>query len=349
MIYKKNLILVFLLFFVQYSFGQNRDSTNKSNYFTKSKQQFTFYISVSRFLNGFYYNTDYPYHFKPSVPINLGVGFSYRILYVEVSFMSFYLNKNVSFKPRNIGMQAIVYTKRFGIDFLYHFNNGYFLDQNSKEQVLKLTNQYPSDSLRIASNRFSLNLITILGKNKYALNRSLAHLQFDNKKSFSWLINTSFSRYFINNEQLPLPIDTLITHSNYLYIKKATIFSISPMFGFGLHYVWKGRFYLGILPAIGPSFQFATTHSNQNDQNSDFHLGYKFIGRIGMGYHTQRWVFSSNIIIDSELYNLGSNTYIINGLGRLTFRIGYKINRKKQSKVDDIMNSIEHMENTILK
>jgi hypothetical protein len=345
---KKYLLLFFLWTVVHFSYGQSKDSTTKINYFNKSKKQYTFYFAISRFLNGFYYQTDYPYHFKPSVPINLGLGFSYRILYVEVSFMSFFINKNVSFKPRNIGMQAIVYTKRLGIDFIYHFNDGYFLDKNSKEQVIKLTKQIPSDSIRIASNRFSLNLITVLGKN-YALNRSLAHLQFDNKKTFSWLLNTSFSRFYINNEQRPLPIDTLITHSDYLYIKKATIYSLAPMIGFGLHYVWKGNFYFGILPAIGPSFQFASTQSNQNAQNSDFHLGYKCIARVGMGYHTQRWVFSSNLIIDSELYNLGSDTYILNGLGRLTFRVGYKINKKSKNKIDDVMNSVEHLESMIIK
>jgi hypothetical protein len=323
--------------------------SNKPRYIYEAKNQYIIYVSSSRFLNGFYYKTDYPYHFKPSVPINLGLGFSYRMLYAEVSFMSFYTNKNIAFKPRNIGLQAIVYTKRLGIDFLYHYNNGYYLDKNSKVEVQKLIKHPISDTLRITSNRLSLNLITLLGKNKYALNRSLAHLKFDNRKSFTWLINTSFSRYHINNEQRPIPLDTLVAHSNYLYIKNATIYSLAPMFGLGLHYVWKERVYFGILPAVGPSFQLATTNSNVKNDDTNFHLGYKFICRIGVGYHTKRWVFSSNLIFDSELYKLSSNTYILNGLGKFSFRIGYKINKKNKSKIDDVMDSLEHMENSLFK
>lgn len=127
-----------------------------------------------------------------------------------------------------------------------------------------------------------------------------------------------------------------------------SFYSISIMPGYGFTWIINKRFYFGVIPAIGPSFQFKSMTFEDEHENK-FAISYRVLAKVGAGFHAKRWTAGLSVLYDNELYHLASETNIFNNNGKVILKVGYKINVPKWGKgLSKTMTNMQNkFENTI--
>lgn len=130
--------------------------------------------------------------------------------------------------------------------------------------------------------------------------------------------------------------------------QKGTFYSIGILPGYAFTWIIKKRFFIGIIPSFGPSIQYKTMDF-EDDHEEHFALSYRVIAKAGAGFHAKRWTAGLSVLIDSEKYHLANQSNIINNNGKITLRVGYKINVPKWGKgISKKMSTIQNrVENTL--
>jgi hypothetical protein len=321
------------------------DSLVRLKYVGNAKHSIMFYVFGTRYSNGILYRGHSSLLYSPITPVNIGIGFSHKWLGGSVSVVSIQSAKSRLIDHYNFSIQVNAYSRKVGADMSYIVNSGYY--QSNYQNFLSY-NQVNKD--QTASNmrmqRFALNFIRIFNGKNYSLNAPVDQGEIQKKSASSFLLSMGVGWATAGNGDstfVPSYLDELFQHNTIL--KKGVFTSFNVMPGYGFTWVIKKNFFVGIVPSVGLSFQYQHLIL-QNGEEDHVRVSYKALGRFGAGYHSTRWTFGISAIFDAENYPLGNGTYLVNNVGRLHARIGYKFNvpkwaRKYSQKMDDYQDEVE--------
>ena len=302
------------------------DSVERLNYVTNGRRNvFTLFVYGSRFSNGILYGGNRNLLYYPISPINVGLGFTHKWIGASFSLIAAEINKGKFEGNYNFNVQINAYSRKIGADLVYSINKGYyganyksFLDLNLNGTSKEL----PYYNVRME--RLTVNVVRIFNGKKYSLNAPLVQGEIQKKSAGSFLLNTALSSAFTRNgDSLFVPSSLQPLFEGNTILKNGEFYSLSIMPGYGVTWVIREKFFVGIVPSIGPSFQFHHL-TTQNSKEDYFTISYKILGRFGAGYHSERWTYGLSLLVDAENYPLKNNTHFFNNVGKIYFRIGYK-------------------------
>lgn len=321
----------------------------RENYVLSARAKLTIFIFGTRYLSGkLFTNPGIDNYYFPITPLNIGLGFSHKWLAVNIAILSPKLGKNnydnKQSKYQNFNLQALVYTPKYGLDILYSQNKGYFLgNYNGYINVVGAPEKTPYFDMR--TSRFTINLLRVFNPIKYSMNATMIGGEMQKNSSSSFILNTSFSlSAFKMSDSIP---QFILNQMNQDAIFKGGIFySVSVMPGYGFTWIISKRFYLGIIPAIGPSMQYKSM-SFEYEHEDKISVSYRILAKAGAGFHAKRWTAGISVLYDNERYHLGPNTNIFNNNGKIIAKVGYKINvpnwgKGISNKMSTMQNRLEH-------
>lgn len=307
---------------------------NRENYVISARDKLTIFVFSTRYLNGkLFTNPGINNYYFPITPLNIGLGFSHKWLAVNIAIFSPKIGKNnydgYQSKYQNFNLQALAYTPQYGLDILYSQNLGYFLgNYNGYVDVVGAPEKTPYFDMK--TNRFTVNLLRVFNPTKYSMNATMIGGEQQKNSASSFIINSSFSTcYFKMSDSIPTFI--LDQMNQDAIFQKGTFYSIAVLPGYGFTWIIRKKFYLGIIPGLGPSLQFKsmTFESGHEDKLA---LSYRVIAKAGAGFHAKRWTAGISVLYDNERYHLASKTNIFNNNGKIIVKVGYKINVPKWGK-----------------
>ncbi len=306
------------------------DSVERLKYVANGRSRFTIYVFASRFSNGILYSGNKNLLYYPISPINVGLGFTHKWIGGSFSLVAAEINKGKFEGNYNFNVQINAYARKIGADLVYTVNNGYyganyksFLDLN----LNGVSKELPYYNVKME--RLTLNFVRIFNGQQYSLNAPLVQGEIQKKTSHSFLINAALSGAFTKNgDSLFIPAPLLPLFEGNTIFKQAYFYSFSIMPGYGITWVIRKRFFVGLVPSLGPSFQYHHLQTRDGIEDN-FAISYKILGRFGAGYNSERWTYGLSILVDAENYPLKNNTHFLNNVGKIYFRIGYKIDVPK--------------------
>lgn len=329
--------------------GEDSVYAKRENYVLSARSKLTIFFFTNRYLNGILFtNPGLNTYYFPISPLNFGLGFSHKWLAVNVALFSPRLGtKNydgTGKKYDNFNFQVLAYTPRYGLDVLYSQNIGYFLGNYQGYVDLNgAPEKTPYFDMR--TNRFTINLLRIFNPIKYSMNATMIGGEMQKNSASSFIMNTTFSlSAFKMSDSIPQYVRDQMNPD--AIFKNGTFYSIGILPGYAFTWIIKKRFYIGIIPSFGPSIQFKNM-SFEGDHEERFSISYRVLAKAGAGFHTKRWTAGLSVLFDSEQYHLASQSNIINNNGKVTLRVGYKINVPKwgkglSNKMSSMQNRFEH-------
>jgi hypothetical protein len=345
-------IFIFWLIGTLYSVAQVKDSTmleQGEDYVYNSRKQITLSVVGFRYFNGLYYVAEKDLSYRPMIPIMLGIGFSHKLINVNVGLLGFDLERKRDKSNHNFQLQMSAFLSRYGLDFIYARNEGYYIGNQRPYEL----NNTPTDSTLLNNmliSRLSVNALIILSK-KFNLRTTLGKNQITNRTLRGWFLNMSVASLSMRNKVGPIiPISLEPVLQNSFLLDHGMAYSLAVLPGYAIHKVWGGKFYASIAPCIGPSFQWIEMREFNSDLVVQSNISIKTVLRVSVGYHTQRWVFGASLLLDTERFYIGENTILLNNIGKLVLKVGYKIQVPKWAKkysgtldtVEDKLKQYEH-------
>jgi hypothetical protein len=353
-------ILIFLSAFLCLSvYAQKKsDAVNKKedsiymkreNYVLSARTKLTIFVFANRYLNGnLFTNPGINSYYFPIAPLNIGLGFSHKWLAVNVAILSPRIGKNnyngEGAKYHNFNLQLLAYTHKYGLDVIYSRNTGYFLgNYNNYVNVTDVPDKTPYFDM--STQRLTVNLLRIFNPIKYSMNATMIGGEMQKNNASSFIFNTSFSMSRFNMGD-SIPSFVAAQANPDLIFKSGTFYSVGLLPGYGFTWIINKRFYFGIIPAFGPSLQYKSMNF-ETQHEERFAISYRVLAKAGLGFHAKKWTAGLSVLFDSERYHLGSKSNIINNNGKVTMRVGYKINVPKwgkriSKKMTNVQNSVEH-------
>ncbi|MFN8417281.1 MAG: DUF4421 family protein [Cytophagaceae bacterium] len=332
--------------------AENKDSTiaNPSeDYVYNSRNQITLSIIGFRYFNGLYYLAEQNISYRPTIPIILGVGFSHKILNVNVGIIGLDVDRRREKSNHNYQFQMSAFLSRFGLDFIWAKNEGYYVgNQKAYHLFNNKTDSAVFKDMHIS--RLSINAVVILSK-KFNLQTTFGKSRIANSTNKGWFLNMGFASMHIKNDTGPvIPIQLEPSLQNSFLLDQGYAYSMAVLPGYAIHKVWAGKFYASFAPSLGPSFQWIDLREVNQQLEGHSNISAKMVLRAGAGYHTKHWVFGASVMWDSERFYLGENTALLNNIGKVMLKVGYKIPVPKWAKkysgtldtVEDKLKQYEH-------
>jgi hypothetical protein len=327
----------------------------RENNIFSARTKITVFVFANRYINGLLFtNPGKNAYYFPIAPLNIGLGFSHKWLAINIAIMSPKIGKKNyngdGNKYNNFNFQILAYTPRYGLDAIYSQNIGYFLGNFKGYVHLNGTpNQTPYFDMK--TNRLTVNLLRVFNPTKYSMNATMIGGERQKRSASSLILNTTFSFNSFNMSD-SIPSYVLSQMNQNAIFQGGAFFSIGLLPGYGFIWIIKKNFYLGLIPAFGPSFQYKMMNFEGYSEDR-FAVSYRLLAKAGMGFHAKRWTAGLTILFDSEKYHLAESTNIINNNGRITLRVGYKIDVPKwakgvSKKMTKAQNRVENTVNQLL-
>jgi len=321
------------------------DSLVRLRYVENVKYYIRVYAYSSRFSNGILYNGNSRLSYYPITPVNIGIGLAHKWLGGSVSVVSIQSNKSKFIDNYNFNIQLNAHGRKVGAEINYTLNSGYYQTKYKDFAPYEYANT-DQPFLNMRMQRLTFNFVRVFNSKKYSLNALINQGEIQKKSASSLLLNMGFSTAFAENgDSLFVPSYLQGLFEGNTLLKKGTFYSLGIMPGYGFTWVVKEKFFLGVVPSLGMSLQYQHLDFLEG-QEDRLRVSYKALGRFGLGYHVHRWMFGLSAIFDVEHYPLGNDTYLLNNVGRMYARIGYRLDapkwiRKYSDRMDKYQEKIE--------
>ena len=323
------------------------DSLVRLNYVSTSKQYLTVYVYGSRNSNGVLYSGNSNLFYYPITPVNIGIGVSHKWLGGSISVVSLQSNKSKLIDNYNFNINLNAYGRQIGADFVYTVNSGYYLS-NYKNFIVSDDVDKSQPFVEMRMQRFMFNFVRIFNGKKYSLSAPVTQGETQKRSSSSFILNAGLNLAFVKGgDSSFVPSYAKALFEGNTLLQEGAIYSLSFMPGYGVTWVIKKRFFIGLIPSAGISIQYQ--HLNYQEGLEDhLRVSYKILGRFGAGYHSRLWTIGISVVYDAEKYPLGNNTYLLNNVGKVHARIGYKFEiprwaKKYSKKMDVYQDKLEHV------
>ena len=328
------------------------DTTIRNQYIARDRRSFTLFIFLSKYNNGIMYRSKDAKEllYQPITPLNIGLGFTHKLITIGVSVVSPYLSPSLYGEVKSTTFQITAYGKRFGAEIFYYGNTGYRLTNNS--EFLQSFNNYTAADIEypnLGMIKTGANILWVAHPEKYSLKASTNLMERQKRNAQSFLVNMTFTYMSTQNgDSSFVSAPFMPDYAGNTILTKGYFFTFAPTPGYGMNWRIRKNFFYDLSLSFGPAIQYQN-YFDEDVYHSRIALSYMGIIRTSLGYHGKKWVTSISWLGEVENYPLNKNTSLLNHVGKFQFRIGYKFGvpkwaRSYSDKLDDIEDELErHM------
>lgn len=301
--------------------AQEKKPGYDSSYVERASKKMLFRLYTSQKYTDLVVNVpggDRGYRYKPNSGLNLGLGFTYQGVTINVAAPLGFMNPN-RYKnwPKYLDLQAHTYPKNFIIDFLGQFYKGYSIDP---EFLQNSTEPYPRRDMRLIT--VGLNVNYLFFGEKLSLQASFTQEDIQKRSAFSPFVGFEAYGGSIEGDSLLIPTTEQID-AKYNF-GKSRYFQGGPNAGLAGTLVFGGGFFLTGVASANLSLGFSEWENQ--DKAKSWGLVPTYYLRGFFGYNNDRFSINANYVYkQSDLVKVADYNNSIN-TGNYRINLIYKIN-----------------------
>lgn len=235
---------------------------------------------------------DQELNYKTNSKLNLGAGFTYKSVTLNVSYGFSFLNKDKGQgKTTGLDFQFHEYPHQWAIDVLGSFRKGFYLEAR-KNNGLGLANYYQRPDMK--RNIIGLSVFRVPNAEKFSYRAALNQNDWQLKSAGSLLFGGEAYYGSIKGDSALVP-----TSVNNIYkqagIDKINFISIGPGIGYAYTLVIEKNFFITGSAIAVVHVNFSTEEKNAvKDKKTSFKPG--GIYKAAIGYNSSSWSISANVL-----------------------------------------------------
>jgi len=313
--------ILFFFSFALNSIAQEKPSGYDTNYVDVDSRKMLLRLYTSQKFTNLVANVsgvDKGYRFIPNAGLNLGLGFTYQAFTLNIAGPFSFMNPNrYSNWPKYLDLQAHAYPKKFIIDFLGQFYEGYSIDP---KYLQNSTKPYLRQDMKLIT--IGLNVNYLFFGEKLSLQSSFNQSEIQKKSAFSPFVGFEAYGGSVKGDSLILPASELIDEK--ANFQDSRYFQAGPNAGLAGTLIFAGGFFLTGVASANLSVGFSEWENQ--DTSKKWGVVPTYFLRGVFGYNNRRFSINANYVYkNSNLIKVDSYNNSIN-TGNYRINLIYKIN-----------------------
>lgn len=262
--------------------------------------------------------------YNPNDANTQGIRFQHKWLGIAFGYSPKQLQDGRRGTTEEMDLHLFMYGRRNYIDAYYIGYTGFYIENYKQNDSLnKNYNSFPLLP-NMNANGFGVNYFYVFNHKKYSLRSSYLMNEIQRKSAGSFILGISVNSLGISNpiNETPQLLAQTLPEEKLL---KGRFYGASVLPGYAHTFVYKKIFF-----TIAPTLGFVTQH--QNFTNADNRtrvrntLALRSIGRIALGYNSNRFYAALTGVNDSYNYQLAPKVQLHTQLSEARVVVGYRFN-----------------------
>jgi hypothetical protein len=286
--------------------------------------------------------------YKPNGNFNLGVGFNYKVIGINLGFnFPFINNDNERYgRTRYLDLQSHLYLRKLTVDLWAQFYRGYYI--SNPNGVLKEWNDvnvYPQRQ-DIRTSDIGINVQYIFNDRRFSFRSAFLQNEYQKKSAGSFMAGGSIYAVYVRADSSVVPSGLKATDFfNNEHFNNTNIYSLSVDGGYAHTFVVAQHFFvtLSLMGGIGANY---TLLENAGNGMHDAKLGLQLntTARCALGYNSERYyagiyfvdmITRSNAPVPGAYQEFGAGNFRVCVAKR--FRVKRSVARKVEKRVDEVL------------
>jgi hypothetical protein len=230
--------------------------------------------------------------FKQNHHNDLGFGFNYKILFLNIEFTipSTEKDRSIYGTTTSFDVQTYVYIKKFVVDFYTQFYHGYYLSNNDE----LVTGSQPAEVLvrpDIKTVDLSLNIEYVPNNSRFSFNAPFTQNEIQKKSAGSFLMGGGI--YHLNGKADSTFVPAMIKKTDFFqnhHVRAFSYTSIGCNIGYGYTQVIKKDFYIIGAISGGPGIGYsALKYDPPYAATGKVGIAYNATAKFGTGWNSAKY------------------------------------------------------------
>ncbi len=315
----KNLILILFLLLPFTARSQSGKTVFDSNYVEPHPELVNLRLYLSNKFTNFNINIadqDRKYVYRPNSGLNLGLGFTYQNVSLNLAFPVEFLNPGRRKDwPAYLDLQSHIYLPRMIIDLFGQFYRGYSV---SDQFLINQRTDYLREDMKLNSLGFNFNYL--FNGEQISLAASMNQAAIQKKSAYSPFLGFELYGGSVKGDSLLLPT---VENLDLLNFAQSRYFQFGPNAGAAATLVFGKGFFVTVVGSLNLSVGYNEWENSTVSRK--WGLVPTYFARTFFGYNDRRFSINANAVyknlnlIESGLYDQAVNT------GNIRFNIIYKL------------------------
>lgn len=228
--------------------------------------------------------------YKANPKLNLGAGFTYRGLSINIFNGFSFLNTNnePKGKTKGLDLQLHLYPKKWTIDLLAEFPKGFHLEPQTIPGTAANNYYYRAD---IKSNLYGFSAYRVPNKEKFSYRAAILQTEWQKKSAGSFLYGGEIYHGLIQGDSALIP--ALLQNSfPQAGVKKVMYTTLGPGVGYAHTLVIDRHFFITGSMVFNANANFVKETGVKENTKTSFNGGDVF--KAAVGYNSPTWNISAN-------------------------------------------------------
>lgn len=275
-------------------------------------------------------NRNQTLRFNPNNGLGMGLGFSYRILALDVGFVVPGTMRYRGDDPyTKFDLLSTLYGKKHVLDLNLQYYQGYFLD--NADDLFPLHPELSPQGIRsdIESVDIALSYLNVLNHNKFSFQAAFLGDVIQKKSAGSFTFHGFVSLFGLTADSMLVMHDFQNDLNQQAHINEIGLLSTGTGIGYAHTFVLPKNFFITLSGA--PMGMLSATYAEVNNPNYENKTTTKFnirlFTRSAAGYNSERFYIIFNFIHDYYFIRFGEMSRVDYAPMKLKLFFGYRIGK----------------------
>lgn len=303
-----------------YLFNRNHDTNYIANYNDKLAVKLLANTKINFFqLQDNASNNNIIY--RPNRGINLGFGFSYRWIALDLAFSSRLQEKNELSDKNFFDFQGRVYSSRHFMETKLQYYYGYKMEAINSTVLENEDSGVIREDIRTIS--LGLQYLYAIKYDKFSFKAPFVMSEIQLKSAGSPIVGADFNMYILDSDSSMIPGELEGELTEKLGFTDFNTLSLSVKFGYMYTFVVKKHFFLSV--GIIPGLVYSTgDYYTESRERIKAHLNYSIKGISTLGYNGKLFFSGIQLITDTHNVKVHKDAYTQLSNGKITLFLGYR-------------------------
>jgi hypothetical protein len=274
--------------------GKWLGAENDSNYIEEHTQDITFRLFGSRKYN--YYDIvdrkrSREVLYRPNTPFNVGFGFNYRFIGVNIAFNLPFINREKEYgRTRALDLQTHLYSRKLVVDFYGQFYRGYYIANTRR----LFSNLGPDNVFMLRPDvhniNMGLNVQYILNAKRFSYRAAYLQNDYQKKSAGSFLLGGELFGYRMKGDSGLIPSvmvkEGFFNEKNFF---QANIMSAAANGGYAHTFVYKQHWFATLSLSLSLGLNYTTLRREDEPDLKGIGIQYNNNVRVSIGYNSSRY------------------------------------------------------------
>ena len=233
-------------------------------------------------------------NYKPNDKFNIGVGFNYKWLGLDLAFNFPFINDDDDQfgETDRLDIQSNLYLRKFAFDFNFQLYNGYYVS-NPNLYFPSWTSDQPNPQRPdINTTTIGLNAFYIFKNHKFSYRSTFIFNERQTKSAGSWLAGPFFTYFTFDADSSIIPAELINTFNPDIDFRETRFTQFGVAGGYAHTFVIGHKFFFSLTLAVGLGPEFRTsTDPETNEKTREIVAASKVTGRTAIGFNSDRTFF----------------------------------------------------------